>query len=201
MTPKKVNTILRFALGVLVFIIIAGLFFANKRLSSTAQDTARLKAEVEVTQKQIDSYSLTKAKVESLDYVNALAGKVLPAKEDQSALVAEITQFALRSNLTITQLTFADNKPVPTVKDKKSAVPSGVSITPITLTFSSGASYNDVLEFLQTLEGNQRKTQVTNITLAPDAMDSSLLSQVSIALNVYTKKASQKQSLESEKKQ
>lgn len=192
MTPKKMNITLKIVLATLVVATLVGLFFANKKLTETAQDTARLKAEVEIAQKQIDSYSLTKVKVESLDYVNELAAKVLPAEEDQSALVAEMTQFALRSNLTITQLSFAEAKAVTTGKDKKSAVPSGVSITPISLAFSPRASYTDVLEFLQTLENNQRKTQVTNITLTPDGEDSSRLSQVSIELNVYTKKAVQK---------
>lgn len=201
MTPKKMNLMLKTLLVFQILVVAAALVFANKKLLTTAQNTARLKAEVEVAQKQIDSYSLTKANVESLDYVNALADKVLPAKEDQSALVAEITQFALRSNLEITQLTFAENKVAPTVKGQKNLVPSGVSITPITLGFSSGESYNDVLDFLQTLESNQRKTQVTNITLAPDGENNTLLSQVSIALNVYTRKASQKSPVISEQKQ
>lgn len=194
MTPKKVNTALKILLSLLIVGSLVGLFFANKQLTQIAQDTSRLKAEVEVSQKQIDSYSLTKIKVESLDYVDPLAQKVLPAEEDQSALVAELTQFALRSNLTMTQLTFADQKAVSTDKKSKSAVPSGVSITPITLGFATGIAYDDVLDFLKTLETNQRKTQVTNITLTPEAEDGSLLSQVSVELNVYTKKTENKSS-------
>ena len=190
MTPKNVNIGLKIILGLMVVGVFSGLFFANKTLTSIAGDTAKQKAEIDVTQKQIDAYSLTKIKVESLDYVNELAQKVLPAEEDQSTLVAELNQFALRSNLTITQLTFADAKVVATDKKAKSIVPSGVSITPITLGFGSGVAYKDLLDFLKTLETNQRKTQLTNIVLTPDDKDRSQLSQVSVQLNVYTKKAS-----------
>jgi hypothetical protein len=60
-----------------------------------------------------------------------------------------LNQFALRSNFTITQLTFADAKVVATDKKAKSVVPSGVSITPITLGFGSGVAYKDLLDFLE----------------------------------------------------
>lgn len=195
MTPKKMNIFLIALMAFLVAVTLGGLFLANKQLTEIAKETSRLKAEGEVAQKQIDSYSITKTKVESLDYVNELADKVLPAEEDQSTLVAEITQFALRSNLKITQLTFSEPAAVTTKdKSKKSVLPSGVSVTPISLSFAAGASYSDVLDFLQTLENNQRKNQVTNITLTPDAENGSKLSQTAIELNVYTKKSLHKTS-------
>jgi competence protein ComGC len=80
MTPKNVNRALKLLLAFMVVGVITGLFFANKTLTTIATDTAKQKAEIDVTQKQIDAYSLTKIKVESLDYVNELAQKVFLLK-------------------------------------------------------------------------------------------------------------------------
>ena len=51
----------------------------------------------------------------------------------------------------------------------------------------SGASYNDVLDFLRTAETNQRKMQLTSINLKPNVEDRQILEQVNISMNLYAK--------------
>lgn len=185
MTPTRMNTLLKITLVVCIVVGIGVLYFANGKLTQVAQQTARLKADALIGQKQIETYQKTKTQVESLSYVDDLANRVLPPDKDQSAIVAEVSEFALRSGLTINQITFND-----TAKSAKPAkgsitIPKGVNTVPVSLQFAAGAKYDKVLNFLKTLEDNRRKSQVTNISLTPDSKDRSRLSQVTIAFNLY----------------
>ncbi len=184
MTPRRMNQILKVVLICLIIGAGGGLYFANKTLTSIAVDTTKLKADVEIGQKQLSTYQLTQAKVDSLGFVDDLANKVLPQDEDQSAIVAEISQFAARYSMGVDNISFPDTKP--TTKSGL-ATPKGVSVLPIVVTFQPGANYSAVLNFLKTIETNQRKMQVTNLTLQPDPVNRSTFTKVSIAINIYAR--------------
>lgn len=186
MTPKQMHKLL---IGVLVLLILAtigGLYIANHRLTNLTKQTSRLSAEIEVSKKQIDIYELTKFKVDSLGYVDELASKVLPQDEEQSVVVAELSQFARRASLQVSGIEFVE-APQKSDKDKKkSVVPKSVTAIPITVTFKA-AKYEGLLEFLRSVEGNRRKMQVNNIGLKQNEDDGSLL-DVSVSMNLYAKK-------------
>ena len=189
MTPQRIHQLLRSLLILLIGATFLGLYAANQKLTNIAEQTAKLKAETVINQQQLSIYQKTKAQVDSLNYVSDLANKVLPADKDQSAIVAEVSEFALRSGLTISQINFTDGTKPTTGGTKNSLViPKGVTVVPITVQLQSGAKYDNLLTFLKTIEDNRRKSQVTNITLTPDSKDRSRLSQVTIAFNLYTQK-------------
>ena len=191
MTPRKMNLILKVVMLVLIIATGVGLYFANKKLTSTATETSRLKAQVEIGQKQIKTYEATKAKVDSLDYVEELAAKVLPQEQEQSLTVAELSQFALRSRLGVAEITFTDS----TTKSKssktktKTPIPKGVTVIPLTIKFKPGSKYDNLLEFLKAVEENRRKMQVTNISLTPDEVDRSSFQNVTVDINLYVRDA------------
>lgn len=190
MTPRKMNFGLKIILGVLFGLTIGGLYFANSKLTNVATSTSDFKAQVELGNQQIAAYEKTQKKVSALDYVDELAAKVLPADEEQSLVVAELSEFALRSRLSVDQITFASTSaktPKSTSKTTKSAVPKGVLVVPINIKFQAGAKYEYLLDFLKSLENNRRKMQVTNISLTPDLTDRTKLSQVSIDINLYAR--------------
>lgn len=189
MSPKKMHTYLLGVLVVLVVITLAGLYFANLKLTNLATETSKLSADITVSEKQLDAYELTKFKVDSLDYVGELAERVVPESEEQSVVVAELSQFALRSRLTLAGIEFAEPAETNNSKDKKkSAVPKGVTVVPIIVKFND-ARYERLLDFLRTIEGNRRKMQVNNISLKPNEEDRAILSEVTVAMNLYVKKA------------
>ncbi len=190
MTPKRMNTTLKILLVLLFITVSVGLFFANKYLTAMASDTAQLKAQIEVDQKRLTIYERTKVAIQDLSYVDELAAEVLPASEDQSVIIAEVSQFAKRSNLGVAKITFdvtQTAKPSSTTKKSTtSTIPKGVNITPITIQLAEGASYKDLLDFLVRLEENRRRMQVVDISLAPNAEDRSKLQEVIISINLYT---------------
>lgn len=193
MTPRRMNHVLKITILVLVIGVAAGIYFADKQLKSIATDTARLRAQVEIGDKQLITYQATKQKVDSLSYVQELAGKVLPEQQEQSLTVAEISQFALRARLTVEDITFIDTTKTTTTKTKstdkkaKSTIPKGVSVIPMSIKFQDGSRYDYLLEFLKSVEDNRRKMQVTNISLTPDADNRALLKSVTVELNLYVR--------------
>lgn len=186
MTPKKVNTTLLILLVALILASGGGLFFANRALTNMAQRTSRLSAQIEVSKKQVDLYELTQIKVEALDYVGDLANRVLPEEQDQSVIVAELSQFALRSRLTVAGIEFAEQAQGSAKKTK--TVPAGVEIVPMSIKFE-GVAYENLLNFLRLVENNQRKMQVNNINLKPNDDNRSELTEVTVSINLYAKKA------------
>ena len=193
MTPRQMNHVLKITILMLVIGVAGGIYFADKQLKSIATDTARLRAQVEIGDKQLTTYQATKQKVDSLSYVQELAGKVLPEEQEQSLTVAEISQFALRARLTVEDITFVDTTKTTTTKTKstdkkaKSTIPKGVSVIPMSIKFQDGSRYDYLLEFLKSVEDNRRKMQVTNISLTPDADNRSLLKTVTVELNLYVR--------------
>jgi Tfp pilus assembly protein PilO len=190
MTAKRMNLTLKIGLALILVGIAAGLYFANKKLTTLAKQTTELKAKVEIGEQQIKSYEVTKAKVGNLSYVDELAAQVLPAQEDQSTVVAELTQFGRQTGLTISRIEFLEAGKSPT--GKKLATPAGVNVTPVNINIAAGGSYSDLLNYLKLLETNRRRSQVSNINIAPDNENPNRLSEVTISLNLYTKEASTK---------
>ena len=193
MTPRRMNHVLKITILLLVIVVAGGIYFADKQLKSIASDTARLRAQVEIGDKQLTTYQATKQKVDSLSYVQELAGKVLPEQQEQSLTVAEISQFALRARLTVEDITFVDTTKTTTTKTKstdkkaKSTIPKGVSVIPMSIKFQDGSRYDYLLEFLKSIEDNRRKMQVTNISLTPDVDNRALLKSVTVELNLYVR--------------
>lgn len=193
MTPKKMNNLLWGVLALLIVATLTGLYFANKAVTERAHSTAKLRAETEINQKKLQIYTMSKQRAESLEYVDDLADQILPGDHDQSSTIAEISQFALRNNLQVADITFDIPDPEDTKKskgkkdDQSKRLPKGVEIVPVTLSLQEGAKYDDILEFLKTLENNRRKMQVVNISLTPSEEDRSVFEQVIFRIHIYAR--------------
>ncbi|MFO0971191.1 MAG: hypothetical protein U0520_02455 [Candidatus Saccharimonadales bacterium] len=189
MNPRRMQYLLVLCIVGIIFIAGAAVYIANGKLTKIALDTSRLSADIEVNRKKIQTYSITQSQVESLGYVEDLAAKVLPDDQEQSAVVTEISNFALRSKLTLAGIDFVEMDAAAKSKNTKTktAVPKGVAVVPVVVTFKE-ASYSGLLDFLRTVETTQRKAQVSSINLTPDAKNRAVLSEVAVAINLYTKK-------------
>jgi len=193
MSPKNMNLALKISLVAIAVIILSGVFLADSKLSNLAVNTSKLKAEIEVTNKKLENYELTKVKIDELSYVKDLAAKILPQSEDQSVVVAELSDFAKRSNLTTGSISFVvddtlvSKDPAAAAAAAKTKAPDGVKIVPVKFTVSGSASYEDVLSFLKYIEQNRRKMQVTEISLTPDSENKGSLKEISISLNLFVK--------------
>lgn len=192
MTSLRMNTLLKVSLVLVVILIGVGLFMADKKLHVLAEETLEQKTKLQVSQKQIEVYKKTQSKIEALRSVNEIAKKVLPETQDQSAIVAEVSEFAKRSGITLEAITFPEQTLPSSSAKAKSRVPKGVVIEPLTIDISQSTKYEDLIEFLTYLEQNRRKMQVTQIAITPNVDDRNLLNEVVLSLNLYSRAASVK---------
>jgi hypothetical protein len=156
-------------------------------------EVGQLLAEQEVIGTQIEVYEATKEQIEDLGFVNKLANDVLPQSKEQANVVAEIKQFINESGLQLETLSFNNTPGVGTGLSisQTEAVTNlaGVRVLPATAVISPvGATYSDVLNLLERIESNQRKMQVTEVSLTPVPASEEIAS-FTITLNIYLRAA------------
>lgn len=124
--------------------------------------------------------------------MDELATQVLPADQNQSAIIAEVAQFAERSNLQVSSITFDSSEEQESGRNRSEEgaaekLPREIDIIPTTVVLRDGARYDNVLQFMRLLENNRRRMQVTTISLTPLETDGSILQQVTFRINLYAK--------------
>lgn len=187
MTPQKAFFAL---LAVTILVIGAGgglYYYLNSSLVSLNQDVGELLAEQEVIGTQIQVYEETKQKVEELSFVEDLADEVLPQSKEQANVVAEIRRFVSSAGLQLEAVSFSSASGSTGLSTSQTeAVTSlpGVRVLPVTAVISSGATYDQILDLLTKVESNQRKMQVTEVSLTP-IPGSDVIANFTLKMNIY----------------
>lgn len=177
-------------LAAIVIMLLGGgalYYYFDKDLVALNEEVSELLAEKDVIGTQIDVYEDAKKKVEELSFVSDLADNVLPQSKEQANVVAEIRKFITDAGLTLETLTFSGSEGGAGLSiSQTEAVSSlaGVRALPVNATIASGATFDQFINLLQIIEGNQRKIQVTELTLTPET-GSNLFSSITLKLNIY----------------
>jgi hypothetical protein len=181
--------------GGCVAIVAAGAglyYYFTGSLETLNNEVSQLLADQEVIGEQISAYEETEKQVAELFFVNELASEVLPDSKEQANVVAQIKQFVTEAGLQLETLSFnsGNNTATGLSNSQTEAVTSlaGVRVLPATAVISQGARYEDVLRLLQTIEDNQRKMQVTEISLSP-IPGSDRLATITLKVNIYLRAA------------
>ncbi len=183
-------------LGTLVAVIAAGVgvfYLFDKQLVTMNHDISKLKAEQTAAQSQINSYEATKKKVEELAFVRQLAFEVLPGEKEQANTVAELKKFVIDAGMIFEALTFTGESSAigggGSSQTQAADGINGVRVLPASIQIAAGATYEQVLSLLQKIETNQRKMQVTELTLVPDETGTKF-STITINVDIYLKAGS-----------
>lgn len=188
MRQKRAYYVMLGVFGVTVLIGFAGFYFGEQMLAKRASAIADLKADQQVAQKQIELYKDTQSKVEELSFVKDLADSVLPPEKAQAAAVGQLRILAKESGVSIQTISFGGSSDAKTPELSQTTSVEGVQGVrsfQVSLTLETGASYKEFLNFLQKLEKNQRKMQVTSLAITPDSDNRDILSTATMSINVY----------------
>jgi cell division protein FtsB len=153
-------------------------------------EVAKLKADQEAIRSQIDIYASARKKVEELRFVQDLADSVLPPSKEQANVVAELKKFITDSGLQFDSVAFTgdNSKIVGGIGNSQTEQVeglAGVRILPTSVVIRAGATYQQVLKLLETIEQNQRKMQLTEITLVPNDESATAFSTITMTVNIY----------------
>lgn len=186
MTPKRAFIMI----GAVVALTILGggtiYYFADQYLSTKAKQISTLKADLEIIEFKISNARKAETELERLSFIKDIADEVLPPEKIQSDVVGELINFARSSNVRLDGINFQPTEAVSAVAISQTkpleGVP-GVNTLPITLTIN--AEYENLLAFLENIEGNRRKMQVEKMSLAPEESTGKINSNIEI--NVYVR--------------
>lgn len=187
MTPKRLFLALCILCGLLFAGTAAAVYFGNKILSGEANKIAIARADDELIDKRKALKSDLKKTITDYAELKTLASKFLPDSKNQDDLVAEFYKIANDNNIDISGLTFTasgekigSSSQTTPLKDAKN-----VLVFPFTVT-NYTASFNQLIAFMQDLENNRRKLQITQIQLQPDE-ETGEISVPSMAIESYIK--------------
>lgn len=211
MTPKRATLVLGGVLIIVVAIGVGAFYLGDKMLQERSRQISDEKAQLEAVKTELKIFEDSKEKVAKYGFVNELYGKILPESKFQSEVVAELTKFATANGISIQALTFTGGDAAasdPNLSQTETVEGlSGVRVLNASIQFVTEPpiSYSSFLNFLKQVETNQRKMQVTTLTITPSPEDSNYISSATISVNIFLKdtappKQEKKDSADSETK-
>lgn len=149
-------------------ILAAGTYYGNGLLAAKAKKIQEIHADIDLVQEKKAETAKLQKKIDTLADVKDLALKVLPKDKDQASLLAQIYDIAKGFNISLSDISFSSSSKGPSstsqteeLKDAKS-----VRVYPLT-TGIECVSYPTFLSFLERLEVNRRKAQISSLSIQP----------------------------------
>ncbi len=179
--PKQFYFIL---LGLLVFSFAGGAlayYFSYTQLNSQSSLLRRTLADMQLSGDRIDQLSQLKAQYRALTPDLPLFARALPTAKNQSEIVQQLNQLASTNSMSLPGVSFAGDSatlPGPLTLTAKAgnmlAVPIAISLT---------GTYDQMQNFLQSLEKLGRYNSVTSLTINRTGVGNSL--SFAITANVF----------------
>mgnify|MGYP002623609749 CR=1 FL=1 len=188
--PKRVFYILLSSLIGTILLGSAGYYLLDRQLASKANSLSQTKADLQVLEQQVDIFEDAKEKIEEFTFIEELASEVLPEGKLQGEAIAELKDFIIKSSMRLESISFGssgDEVNVDTSQTQLLENVKGVRVLPTTVVLKSGATYANLLEFLQRIESNRRLMQVTSLDLVPLSENRNKFSTITVQLNIFLK--------------
>jgi Tfp pilus assembly protein PilO len=160
---------------------------ASSAAQHKSQKIAELKADNQSNEQVLNNYKVLQNTLNSNKDLEATIQRVLPSDKDQSTALALIDQFSRNTGVPVSQISFNPG----TAKQGGQTLTSpstikGVSVISVTLECTS-TRYENLLNFLKTVETTQRRMQVTSVNITPNTTNPDILDQTNLTIDIYVK--------------
>ncbi|HET8690191.1 MAG TPA: hypothetical protein VFL81_02040 [Candidatus Saccharimonadales bacterium] len=178
--------------GLIAVLIVAvgfGFYYAENFLSAAVADTNDLKDQANVAQQNVVKLQQLQSELTKQADVVQRTEQIMADSQQyqyQDQIVKDINTYAARTGVKVIGYDFGD----PTKKAaNKTSLPSvsGTQIITADLTLDAPVKYTHFLNFLQAIEQNLTKMQVTGVNITPDDQDADYVSNPGISLQIYVK--------------
>lgn len=181
LTPVKLRLILSITL-VLIIAIIGGTFYlAYQKLGAMANDVGQKVADASDSQNTLQELQTLKQNLEANQDVMNKAARIAADGQNftyQDQIVNDLTTYAARSGMTITNITFSPApgttsaaSPTAAASTPAAPAPAGLKTTTISVTLKNPADYKGLLNFLHYIEQNLTILKIANVTLTKSDKD------------------------------
>ena len=199
MTASRLRIILSV---VLVLVLVGGALgfsYVQHLLKTYVADTNALNRRADSSSTNLETLRRVKNYLAEHQSDVDLAKRVVAESKSyqyQNDIITDLTSFAKKSGITITQFDFSDTQQTgsgasssPTQPTTGSTATStgGLNSKSVTVTIKSPVNYNNLLEFMHRIEQNVTKMQIAEVSLARDssAGSSSKVSAQTFNIQVY----------------
>ncbi len=214
MTSKKIYFAMLGVLGVMSILVISSVFLGNGLLEKQSKKLVGLKLDSQVIESQEIALAQAKKDIVKYSELETVAKQVVPQDKDQAKATREIVNLAQLSGVKISSIGFPTSslgQPAAKTTAKKSEDDTSKTPAPttpattetqvkpvtginglfqmdinVTSDSTSPVSYGKLIDFLSRLEKNRRTSQVTQISIQPDAANRSVLN-FSLTITLYIK--------------
>lgn len=160
----------------LIAIVATGVFvLITDRLRDTATEASHILAQANNSQNDIQILQRIEDELKKNKDVAERASSIVADSQSyqyQDQIIKDLTDYATRSGITITNFDFGTTKstttgtPSPTPTEQ---TPAGVKSTSVSITLKNPVSYEKILRFIHSIEQNLTKMQISKVGLSKES--------------------------------
>ncbi len=166
MTPKKLFYIMLIVLLSTLSLAAGGMHFANSYLQEQSETIGSLKAQNKLLGTELINAKRTTVSLAIYGHLSAEADRILPDTKNQSEAILLINDIGREVGVRTESFSFLGTDGEPS--DKSQTEPlhgtQGILVFPVQVKFE--ATYDQTIGWLRLAEKNQRKMQVSTITIS-----------------------------------
>jgi len=184
MKATSTRNVLAFLMFVVIVGAVAGFYFGLQTIKTYALDVSHTVSDANASGKNVEQLSELKKALADREPLVAKANSLFASEATyQSQVLKDLQKYASDAGITISNTSFdkqsaGDTAPIPSVATSESVV----------VTVQSPVSYARLMKFLDALEGNLPKLQVTGVSLSrPTNATGDLVATDKITITVATR--------------
>lgn len=163
--------------GVFMILVAVSLYvFMLKPVSLAVdekeQEVLTRQSEVNVLQEKIDSFKKQEEDLQLNDEKKRAILSAIPIGINQDEVIRDVVEVATKNDITLRSISFSKN----------STGQNNVNVLRVSASFEG--SYTDLINFLQGVEGNQRRFMIGSISVQMTAQSSTMTDRVAFSLTM-----------------
>lgn len=195
MTATKLRLILSCSL-VLIAALLAGVFvFFYGQLRDAATDTNHTVVDAAASQNNIATLDKIEDFLKENSQVVERARSIVADSQSyqyQDQIITDLNDFAGRNGVTITNVDFTGTTPPATTTTPSTTAPTpsqpttgGIKSTSATITIKTPVNYDNLLRFLESIERNLTKMQISKVSLSRGSAEGNDIVSDALTIEVY----------------
>lgn len=194
LTASMLRLYLSLSLFAITLLAGVALHFINDQLRSYASEVSKVTAEANSSQNNVQALQKVQEELEKNKEVKQRARNIVADNQSyqyQNQIITDLNGYAKKAGVTITNIDFsAGSTATPTTPTTPKsgttttpAAPSGVKSTSASITLKNPVSYTRLLRFINSIEDNLTKMQISRVGLARGT-DNQITSEA-LSIEVY----------------
>lgn len=189
MTPRKLFFVMLGVLALTLVVTATGVYMTDKYLGEQAAIIGVLRAEDELSSLELINAQEIQNSLQEYSYIDVAANEILPDTKNQSEAILLINKIGTEVGVRTNKFLFlgTDGKPTEKSQTEPLAGAKGILVFPIQISFRG--TYSQVINWLKLAEQNQRKMQVSSLSIGIAEIDGTYnpndLLTVTIGIDAY----------------